>query len=122
MSDGEVGPKFEILDEKFAGLDGKGVPSGAGGSRAAPMPRGRSAEERGDGAASLRHDLAGPLTAILGTAELLLLKGQNLPREVRDSLGQILDNCGRISEILARGPTGGSAGHEGRATHRPKEH
>ena len=50
---------------------------------------------------SLRHDLAGPLTAILGTAELLLLRGQQLPREVRDSLGKILENCGRITGILA---------------------
>lgn len=122
MSEGEVGPGFEIVDGEFDQLDGKGVPPGAGGGRAGPTaPRG-SAEEWGDGSASLRHDLAGPLTAILGTAELLLLKGQNLPREARDSLGQILDNCGRISEILARGPTGGPAGHEGRATHRPKEH
>ncbi len=52
--------------------------------------------------ASLRHDLAGPLTAILGTAELMLIKGQELPREVRNSIGQILENCGRISEILAK--------------------
>ncbi len=52
--------------------------------------------------ASLRHDIAGPLTAILGTAELLLIRGQDLPREVRDSIGQILENCGRITEILAK--------------------
>jgi len=51
---------------------------------------------------SMRHDLAGPLTAILGTAELMLMRGQELPREVRDSLGQILENCGRMSEILAK--------------------
>ncbi|UCF68004.1 MAG: hypothetical protein JSV80_01520 [Acidobacteriota bacterium] len=54
------------------------------------------------GTATLRHDLAGPLTAILGTTELLLVRGHDLPREVRDSLGEILENCGRISEILAR--------------------
>jgi signal transduction histidine kinase len=52
--------------------------------------------------ASLGHDLAGPLTAILGTAELLLIRGADLPEGVRQSLGNILQNCGRITEILAR--------------------
>jgi signal transduction histidine kinase len=55
------------------------------------------------GTDALRHDIAGPLTAILGTAELLLIRGgDKLPREIRDSIGQILDNCGRITEILHR--------------------
>jgi signal transduction histidine kinase len=55
------------------------------------------------GAAALRHDIAGPLTAILGTAELLLIRGGDaLPREIRDSIGQILENCGRMTEILHR--------------------
>ncbi len=52
---------------------------------------------------SLSHDLAGPLTAILGTAELLSIRGAELPADVRDSIDHILENCGRISEILARG-------------------
>ncbi|RMG47294.1 MAG: hypothetical protein D6718_04045 [Acidobacteria bacterium] len=52
--------------------------------------------------AALRHELAGPLTAILGTAEMLLVQRPDLPREVRDRLGEILDNCGRISEIITR--------------------
>ncbi|GEM_PF-3168064 len=53
-------------------------------------------------APALHHDLAGPLTAVLGTAELLLLRERELSRDVRDSLGQILENCGRMSEILMR--------------------
>ncbi len=64
-------------------------------------PRARGLEMPLRGTAALRHDIAGPLTAILGTAELLLLRGgDQLPREIRDSIGQILENCGRISEIL----------------------
>lgn len=68
------------------------------------------------GASALRHDIAGPLTAILGTAELALLRGgDRLSPEVRDSLAQILENCGRMTEILQRSRasdrTGGGGGH-----------
>ena len=122
MSKGEVDPRIKSLGEKFETLSGNSVPPGVGGRDDASLSSRVSAMEGQRASASLRHDLAGPLTAILGTAELLLLKGQNLPRDVRDSLGQILDNCGRISEILARGSNGGPGGHEGRARHRPKEH
>lgn len=51
--------------------------------------------------ATLRHDVAGPLTAILGTAELLLLKGADLPPAAREGLGRIVQHCGRIAELLA---------------------
>ncbi len=51
--------------------------------------------------AELRHDVAGPLTAVLGTAELMLMKGADLPPAVRDGLTRIVQHCGRISEILA---------------------
>ncbi|MDQ7006037.1 MAG: hypothetical protein Q9Q40_02275 [Acidobacteriota bacterium] len=63
-----------------------------------------------DAIVNLRHDLAGPVTAILGSAEWLLMRGFDLPREVRDCLGQILENCGRISEILARSGPASRAG------------
>ena len=53
-------------------------------------------------AASLRHDIAGPLTAIIGAAELLLIRGGDLPAEARDRLTAILGACGRISEVLHR--------------------
>jgi signal transduction histidine kinase len=53
-------------------------------------------------AASLRHDIAGPLTAILGAAELLLIRGGNLPAEAREKLSAILKSCERIAEILHR--------------------
>lgn len=64
--------------------DAAGVASAAAGSEAA-----------------LRHDVAGPLTAILGTAELLLLKGADLPPAAREGLGRIVQHCSRISELLA---------------------
>jgi signal transduction histidine kinase len=60
-------------------------------TRSAPATRGES---------MLRHDLAGPITAILGTAELILSRGHELPREMRQDLGQIVENCARMSEIL----------------------
>ena len=73
-----------------------------GGRVALAVLEAAPAAEPPDPAVGLRHDLAGPVTAILGSAELLLTRGLDLPREVRDCLGQILENCGRISEILAR--------------------
>lgn len=51
--------------------------------------------------AELRHDVAGPLTAILGTAELMLMKGADLPTAARDGLTRIVQHCGRITELLA---------------------
>lgn len=58
----------------------------------------------GAGAVSaLRHDIAGPLTAILGTAELLMMKaGDRLTPEVRTAFDQIVENCTRMTEILHR--------------------
>ena len=52
--------------------------------------------------AELRHDVAGPLTAILGTAELMLMKGADLPPAAREGLTRIIQHCGRISELLAK--------------------
>ncbi len=51
--------------------------------------------------ALLRHDLAGPLTAILGTAEMILQRDPNLPRETQEKITQILENCTRMSQLLS---------------------
>lgn len=52
---------------------------------------------------TLRHDISSPLTAILGTAEILLVRGgPGLTPDVRGAVEQILENCGRISAILHR--------------------
>ncbi len=59
-----------------------------------------------DDVGSLRHDLAGPLTSIIGTAELLLGRGHEMPREMREALGRIIEDCGRITEILAASRNG----------------
>jgi signal transduction histidine kinase len=53
-------------------------------------------------AASLRHDIAGPVTAILGATELLLARGGDFPAEARGRLDAILKSCERITEILHR--------------------
>ena len=50
--------------------------------------------------ALLRHDIAGPLTAIIGAAELLLLRKDGLPDDIRRRVEGILESCGRISGIL----------------------
>lgn len=47
-----------------------------------------------------RHDLAAPLTAILGTAEVLLSRGAEMPRALREGLGEIVEQCARISALL----------------------
>ena len=52
--------------------------------------------------AQLRHDVAGPLTAIIGAAELLLTRKDGLPDDVRRRAQGILESCGRITEILER--------------------
>lgn len=54
----------------------------------------------------LRHDLAGPLTAILGTAELLLMREERLEGDAREALEEILGQCSRISELIARDRAG----------------
>lgn len=55
-----------------------------------------------DTASALRHDLSGPITAILGTAELALMRVEHeLSPEVRDALNSIMETCARISDILA---------------------
>lgn len=51
--------------------------------------------------ALLRHELAGPLTAILGTAEMILMREPDLPRGTQEGIGQILDNCTRMAKILS---------------------
>lgn len=53
------------------------------------------------GEALLRHELAGPLTAILGTAEMILMREPNLPRGTQEGIGQILDNCARMAKLLS---------------------
>lgn len=53
-------------------------------------------------AASLRHDVAGPLTAVIGAAELLLLNAGSVAPELRRRATSILESCGQISEILQR--------------------
>ena len=106
MADGES------LELTF--LDGRSRPvrvERAGGSGGASVLLLAVDEKSGRGAvtragSSLSHDIAGPLTAILGTAELLLIRGAELSPDVRESIGHILENCGRISEILARGRSG----------------
>ncbi len=69
--------------------------------------------EAADGASNLRHDLAGPLTSIIGTAELLLGRGHEMPREMREALGRIIEDCGRITEILAASRDGGASREDG---------
>ena len=63
----------------------------------------------------LRHDLAGPLTAIIGTAELLLMRETGMEDETREGLRVILAQCARIADLIARdrsveeGDAGGAA-------------
>jgi len=67
-----------------------------------------------DGEARLRHDVAGPLTAILGTAEVLLMRGGEMPAEVRAGLERILAQCARIAELLAVSRAQSPGGRGGR--------
>ncbi len=54
-------------------------------------------------ASALRHALSGPITAILGTAELALMRESGtMSAETREALEQIMEACGRISDLLAR--------------------
>lgn len=54
-------------------------------------------------ASALRHALSGPITAILGTAELALMReAGNMSDETREALEQIMEACGRMSDLLAR--------------------
>ena len=66
----------------------------------------RQAAPRGDGpssVASLRHDVAAPLTAIMGDVELLLLRGEGrCPEDLMTIARRIFDHCARMNEILAR--------------------
>ena len=56
----------------------------------------------GSATAQLRHDIAGPLTAIIGAAELILMRRAGLSDDIRRRLEGILESCGRISGILER--------------------
>jgi signal transduction histidine kinase len=67
-----------------------------------------AASASGRRSSRLRHDLAGPLTAILGTAELLLMREEGLDGETRESLEEILGQCSRISELIARDRAAGA--------------
>lgn len=54
-------------------------------------------------ASALRHALSGPITAILGTAELALMReAGTMSDETRETLEQIMEACGRMSDLLAR--------------------
>lgn len=117
----ESEPARSPLEFRFA--DGQVRPlrvqflSTAGGSRIALLvvhhPAGAGQVRPLRGEPGLRHDLAGPITAILGTAELLLIRDVGLPAEVREALGQIIDNCSRMTEILARSRAGATGRREG---------
>ncbi len=48
----------------------------------------------------LRHDLNNPLTAISGSAELLLMKEKGLSDEGKRRLRGILDACAKMTERL----------------------
>ena len=52
----------------------------------------------------LRHDLNNPLTAISGSAELLLMKEKGLSEEGKRRLRAILDACARMTQRLSGGP------------------
>lgn len=65
------------------------------------IEEGEADPRNADGEAVLRHDVAGPLTAILGTAELLLMRGHELSADTRAGLERIVSQCGRVSEVLA---------------------
>lgn len=102
-----VQPGIRVPDQPVTLLDGTPmiakfdvIASSAGTPLILVVFQPPQAKSAGQTAAMLRHDIAGPLTAILGTAELLLIRGENLAPEIKESLGQILENCGRISEIL----------------------
>jgi signal transduction histidine kinase len=68
-----------------------------------------------NGEAELRHDVAGPLTAILGTAELMLMGGADLSPAARDGLTRIVQQCGRISDLLATSRAREASGRGGAA-------
>jgi signal transduction histidine kinase len=55
----------------------------------------------------LRHRVAGPVTAALGAAELLLSRPDlELPDDARHGLDQIVANCTRMMEMLAASRAG----------------
>ncbi len=92
------------------------MPEAADGSRLLLVVVDVAVGAGASGASTLRHDIAGPLTAILGTAELALLRGgDRIAPDVRDTMLQILDHCSRMTEILQRSRaadrTGGNGGH-----------
>lgn len=64
----------------------------------------RSERETLLGTRNWRHDIAGPVTTILGQAELMLLNDALSP-PVRKGLTQIRECCAQISDILARSRT-----------------
>jgi signal transduction histidine kinase len=91
-----------------------GVPEAGDGSRLLLVVVDQPPGGGLSGASTLRHDIAGPLTAILGTAELALLRGgDRLAPDVRDTLLQIIDHCGRMTEVLQRSRAAGRAGDGG---------
>ncbi len=89
------------------------VPTAEGGVLVAVLESPAASPVAADEVRTLRHDLAGPLTSIVGTAELLLGRGYEMPREMREALGRIIEDCGRITEILAGAPREGVSGEDG---------
>jgi len=69
-----------------------------------------SPEDRERLQAKLRHDLNNPLTAIMGAAELILIKEKHLSEEGRKRVEMILGACTRMSEMLRTPPAGGGEG------------
>jgi signal transduction histidine kinase len=51
---------------------------------------------------TVSHAVNNPLTAVLGNVQLLLLKGQDLPKDVRDRLAKIEESSLRIRDVISR--------------------
>lgn len=51
---------------------------------------------------TINHKINNPLTAVLGNVQLLLMKGENLPDEVRNRLELIEEGSLRIRDVVSR--------------------
>jgi len=54
----------------------------------------------GAAAVALRHELAGPLTSLLGTVEMMLAHEERLPEDVAAGLRRVLVEGGRMTALL----------------------
>jgi signal transduction histidine kinase len=54
----------------------------------------------------LKHDLANPLAAVLAEAQLLLLRTDELPADIVESLRAVESGALRMREILRSPPPG----------------